>query len=55
MHVLGRQPNRAVVGCPDGDAPILWQVAACRECLTDLIMTAFDAVKHSAPWRWLKT
>jgi hypothetical protein len=31
---------------PDSDAPILWQVAVCRECITDLIMTRFAAVKH---------
>ena len=42
----GGGPTEAVVGCPDSDAPILWQVAACRECLTDLIMTRFAAVKH---------
>jgi hypothetical protein len=42
----GGGPTEAVVGCPDGDAPILWQVAVCRECLTDLIMTRFAAVKH---------
>jgi hypothetical protein len=42
----GGGPTEAVVGCPDSDAPILWQVAVCRECLTDLIMTRFAAVKH---------
>ena len=42
----GAGPTEAVVGCPDSDAPILWQVAVCRECLTDLIMTRFAAVKH---------
>jgi hypothetical protein len=43
---FGGGPTEAVVGCPDGDAPILWQVAVCRECLTDLIMTRLAAVKH---------
>jgi hypothetical protein len=38
----GGEPREAVVGCPDGDAPIRWQVAVCRECLT----TRFAAVKH---------
>jgi hypothetical protein len=31
---------------PDSDAPILWQVAVCRESLTDQIMTRFAAVKR---------
>jgi len=39
-------PTEAVVGCPDSDVPILWQVAVCRECIADLIMTRFAAVKH---------
>jgi hypothetical protein len=42
----GGGPTEAVVGCPDGDAPVLWQVAVCSECLMDLIMTRFAAVKH---------
>jgi hypothetical protein len=42
----GAGTTEAVVGCPDADAPILWQVAVCRECLTDLIATRFAAVKH---------
>jgi hypothetical protein len=42
----GGGPTEAVVGCPDSDAPVLWQVAVCDECLTDLIMTRFAAVKH---------
>ena len=40
----GGGPTEAVVGCPDRDAPILF--AACRECLTDLIMTRIAALKH---------
>jgi hypothetical protein len=42
----GGSPTETVVGCQDGDAPVLWQVAVCSECLTDLIMTRFAAVKH---------
>ena len=42
----GGGPTEAVVGCPDSDAPILWQIAVCRECITDLIMTRFAAMKH---------
>jgi hypothetical protein len=42
----GGGPTEAVVGCPDSDAPVLWQVAVCSECRTDLIMTRFAAVKH---------
>lgn len=42
----GGTPTEAVVGSPEGEAPILWQVAACSEYLTDLIMTRFAAVKH---------
>ena len=42
----GGSPTEAVVGCPDDDASVLWQVAVCSECLTDLIMTRFAAVKH---------
>jgi hypothetical protein len=29
-------PTEVVVGCPDADAPILWQVAVGQECITDL-------------------
>ena len=42
----GGGPTEAVVGCPDGDAPILWQVAVCGPCLADTVMTRFAAVKH---------
>jgi hypothetical protein len=42
----GGRPTEAIVGCPDSDAPVLWQVAMCSECITDLIMTRFAAVKH---------
>ena len=39
-------PTEAVVGCPDDDAPVLWQVAVCGPCLADTVMTRFAAVKH---------
>ena len=42
----GGGPTEAMVGCPDGDAPILWQVAVCSECPTDLIVARFATVKH---------
>jgi hypothetical protein len=42
----GGGPTEAVVGCPDGDAPVLWQVAVCGPCLADIIMTRLAAVKH---------
>jgi hypothetical protein len=42
----GGSPIEAVVGCPDSDAPVLWQVAICGACLADMIMTRFAAVKH---------
>jgi hypothetical protein len=41
----GGGPTEAVVGCPDEDAPILWQVAVCGECLADTIMWRFAEVK----------
>ena len=37
----GGGPTEAV-----GDAPVLWRVAVCSECLTDLIVKRFAAVKH---------
>ena len=39
-------PTEAVVGCPDDDAPVLWQVAVCGPCLADTVMMPFAAVKH---------
>src|SRR4029077_7592276 len=41
----GGGPTEAVVGCPDEDAPVLWQGAVCGECLTDTIMWRFAEVK----------
>jgi hypothetical protein len=43
MHVLRSRSDRSGRRMPDSDAPILWQVAVCRECITDL---KFAAVKH---------
>jgi hypothetical protein len=42
----GGGPTEAVVGCPDDDAPVLWQVAVCGPWLADTVMTRFAAVKH---------
>jgi hypothetical protein len=42
----GGGPTEAVVGSPDDDAPLPWQVAVCGPCLADTVMTRFAAVKH---------
>jgi hypothetical protein len=42
----GGGPTEAVFGCPDDDAPVLWQVAVCGPCLADTVMTRFAAVKR---------
>jgi hypothetical protein len=40
------KPSSAVVGCPDEDAPVVWQIGVCDDCLTDCVMVRFAAVKH---------
>jgi hypothetical protein len=40
----GGSPTEAVVGAPDGDAGILWQVAVCHDCLVDCISTRLAAI-----------
>ena len=39
-------PSEATVGCPDENAPLVWQIGICNQCLVDCCMQRFREVKH---------
>jgi hypothetical protein len=39
-------PSEAILGCPDENAPLVWQIGVCAQCIADTIMTRFAALKH---------
>jgi hypothetical protein len=39
-------PSEATVGCPDENAPLIWQIGICNHCLVDCCMQRFRQVKH---------